>query len=213
MVVAASGAAAAIFVLELDCDDRASLAPHEAFQLRGDLFVVEVHVAEVLGVVGALLRGFCEEPVGKAAVADFGVRPWADAGDGVEAVFGAEFDEVAEIFLSGPVPLAFDFFVVDPDEVGGDDLDAGGFHLEDLGFPLGFGDAGVVHLAHDGQPGLAVEGEVLGVEAEDVAAGGSARRRGQRYSSRSRVRLRGRRRRSPSAAGRWPARGVWWKTT
>ena len=101
------------------------------------------------------------------------MRPGADAGDDVHAVFGAELDEAAEIFVAGPVPLAFDFFVMDPDDVGGDDLDAGGFHLEDFGFPLGFGNAGVVDFAHDGEPGFAVEGEVLGVEAEGVAGGGS----------------------------------------
>ena len=123
------------------------------------------------------------------------MRPGADAGDDVHAVFGAELDEVAEVFVAGPVPLAFDLFVVDPDEVGGDDLDAGGLHLEDFGFPLGFGDAGVVDFAHDGEPGFAVEGEVLGVEAEDVAVRAIWRRRGRRCSSRGRGRAWARRRR------------------
>src|ERR1019366_2692485 len=171
--VAASGAAAAVFVLELDGDDRAALVPHEAFELRGDLLVVEIDVVEVGGVVGAGLAGLAKQPVGKAAVADLSVRPGADAGDDVDAVPGTEPDEGAEIFLAGPVPLAFDFLVVDSYDVGGDDLDAGRLHLENLGLPLGFGDAGVMHLAHDGEPGLAVEGEVLRVEREDLARGGA----------------------------------------
>ena len=170
---AAVGAAAAVFVLDLDGDDRAALAPHKAFELGGDLLVVEIDVMEVGGVVGAGLAGLGEQPVGETAVADFGVRPRADAGDDVHAVPGTKLDEVAEIFLAGPVPLAFDFLVEDPDDVSGDDLDAGRLHLENFGLPLGLGDAGVMHLAHDGEPGLAVEGEVLRVEREHVAVRGA----------------------------------------
>ena len=60
MVGAAAGTSAVVLVFELDGDDGAAFGPHEAFELGGDLLVVEVDVVEVGGVVGALLRGLGE---------------------------------------------------------------------------------------------------------------------------------------------------------
>jgi hypothetical protein len=128
---------------------------------------------KVVGVVGADLWCFREQPVGEAAVADLSVGPGADARDDVHAVLCAELHEPPQVLLAGPVPLVFDLFVVDPDDVGRDDLHACRLHLEDLGLPLAFGDAGVVHLAHHREPGLAIEREVLRIEAEGVAGRGA----------------------------------------
>ena len=91
------------------------------------------------------------------------MAPGSDADVGIEAVLGTELDELMEVSVAGPVELAFDFFVVDPDDVGGDDGDSAGFHFEDFVFPLGMGEADVVEFAHDWDPGFVVLGEVLAV--------------------------------------------------
>src|ERR1700761_9457941 len=105
MVIAAQRTATAILVFELDCYHRATVAPHQPFKLRGDLLEVCVYIADVDGVVRTSLRGFFQQPVGKATVADLGVRPRSDAGDDVHAVLRAELDELAQILIAGPVPL------------------------------------------------------------------------------------------------------------
>ena len=167
----AESAAFVVLILQLHGDDWAALAPHQSLELLADLLVVGIDVAEIGWVVGALLRGLGEEPVGEASVANLRVRPVTDAGYDIHSMLGAELDEAAQVLLSRPIPLAFDLFVVDPDDVSGDDLNAGGLHLEDLVLPLGFGHARVVNLAHDRQPGLSVQCEILRVQAEEMAVG------------------------------------------
>jgi len=81
-------------------------------------------------------------------------------------MFLAELNKVPQVALTAPVEDTFGLLVMDPDDVAGDDLNSGGLHFEDLLLPLRLWIAGVVELAHDGEPGLAVEGEVLGVDAD-----------------------------------------------
>ena len=105
---------------------------------------------------------------------NFSVIPGADAHQNdYMPCLAAEFDKAAQIAVAGPVKLAFDLFVVNPENVSGDDVDSGGLHLEDFFLPFGLGNAGEVKLAHDGQPGLAVEGQVHGVEADGLPGRGS----------------------------------------
>ena len=62
---------------------------------------------------------------------------------------------------------------------------AGGFHLQQFFFPFGAGIAAEVELAHNGEPRLAVEGQVAFIEAEDVT--GRRRCRSAVIESRSRL--------------------------
>ena len=93
---------------------------------------------------------------------------WPNARQQIRSVTGTELGEGAQVALSAPIELAFDLLVMDPD-------DAGSLHLEDFVLPLRPWIARKVKLSHDGQPGLAVAGEVAAVDA-DRASGGRSRR-------------------------------------
>jgi len=142
-------------------------------ELEADLVEEEFDEVEIGGVVGAGVWQLLE-PVGEAAVAGFAVIPGAGPQPDVHTVLGAELDEVAKVAAAAPVEVAFDLFVVDPDDVGGDDVDAGGLHLEDLVLPLRLGEPGEVEFAHDREPGLAVEHKIAAIHLERVAVGGDA---------------------------------------
>ena len=72
----------------------------------------------------------------------------------------AKLHEAADIAIAAPVELAFLFFVMNPEEVGGHDLNAAGFHFQQFVFPLRTRIAGEMELAHHRQPGLAAAGEI-----------------------------------------------------
>nr|GFD33733.1 hypothetical protein [Tanacetum cinerariifolium] len=79
---ALAGFAAVVLVFELNADDGAAVFPKQAASLGPQLVPVGAHGGQVGGVVAAQGAGrqFLHEPVGKAAVAQFGVVPGTDAG-------------------------------------------------------------------------------------------------------------------------------------
>ena len=120
---AGTRAALRVLVLKLDGDDGTAVFPEQAFELIADLAVPGADRGEIHGIVLAG-RALLEHPIGQAAVAHFGVVPGADARDQIHAVFGAKLGKGAQVALARPVELALDLFVMDPDHVGGDDIDA-----------------------------------------------------------------------------------------
>ena len=92
----------------------------------------------------------------------------------------AYLQEFAQVAIAAPVPLAFFLFVVNPEDVGGDDGDAAGSHLLNLAPPFMLGHTAVVYLAHDGQDVLAADDEAAAVNLEcdavRVGAGAEAER-------------------------------------
>ena len=70
-----------------------------------------------LNVLGLLL-------VTQAAVAHFTVAPRAATDDDLQAGFTGELYELAQVLVSVPGPLVFNLLVVDPENIGGDDVDA-----------------------------------------------------------------------------------------
>jgi hypothetical protein len=87
----------------------------------------------------------------------------------------------AQIALSRPVELALDFLMVNPDDVGGDNVDPGRLHLEDLFVPARRRVAREVELPHHREPRLAVQAEETAVQADDIA--GTRPRRSPRRSA------------------------------
>jgi hypothetical protein len=162
-----------VFVFYLRAEDGAAVLEGQAVDLPADLVEEQLNEVEIGGVVGAGV-GELDEPIGEAAVADFAVRPGTDANPNVHVMPGAQLDKAAEVALAGPVELALHLFMVNPEDVGGDDVDARRLHLEDLVFPLRWRIAREVELAHDGKPGLAVEHEIAAVHLEGVAIRGCA---------------------------------------
>ena len=186
MVVARSGGAiAAVLVFELNADDGAAILPELPAQLLADLLVESLDFGEVDGIVAARAVLLARTQSGRPPLRASPCAQGPMRGIDVHAVLCAERDEGVEVAATAPVELALDLFVVHPDDVGGDDLDAAGLHLEDLGFPILPGYAGVVELAHDREPGLAIEDEVLRVHGEGLVIGpragseSSAHRRGR----------------------------------
>ena len=107
-------------------------------------------------------------PIGEAAVADLAVAPRPGAHDGEEANLAAGLEEGSQVFLSLPVPLALDLFVVVPKNIARDDFYAAGFHFLQRLAPLGAGIPGKMDLAHDGEPRLAVEEQAAAVERDFI---------------------------------------------
>ena len=97
------------------------------------------------------------------------MAPGAATDHGFQADLAAEFNEMAQVALTGPVELTLDFLVVDPEDVGGDDVNATGFHFEEFFAPLVFGITRVMELAHDRCPGASVKPQALAVQGEDGA--------------------------------------------
>src|SRR5271163_4862273 len=79
-----------------------------------------------------------------------------------------------EISLAGPIELAFDFLVMNPEDVCGDDLHTSSLHFQDFFFPVRFGVAGKVELAHHGQPRLGILNDVAAVDGKGVSGFGDA---------------------------------------
>ena len=159
------------FVVQLDADDGAAVFVEKAVELLANLGVIVAGEAHKRGIIPADDFALFQHPIGQPAIADFAVAPRADAGIDVQAVLGAELDELAKVSIAGPIELAFDFLVIDPDNVGGDDGDSPGFHLEYFIFPLLMGNTDVMELAHDRNPGIGVFGEVSAVDADLDALG------------------------------------------
>jgi len=109
-----------------------------------------------------------QKPVWKSSVANFTMRPRSDARIDVHAVFLAEFNEMPQVAFAGPIELAFDLFVMDPDNVGSNDGYPSGLHFQDFFFPLRRGDARVMEFTHYGKPGLSVHREVATVHAKNA---------------------------------------------
>src|SRR5215469_18974921 len=87
-------------------------------------------------------------------------------------MFAAERYEMAQITLSAPVKLAFNLFMVDPENVRGDDLDSARLHFQDLLLPVARRIARVMEFAHDRKPRLSVANQVALVGGEIVTIGG-----------------------------------------
>src|SRR5580704_18158584 len=111
----------AVFILQLHADDRTIVVPVEALQLFADLAVKALDVRQIGGVVGAHFR-FREHPIWKPAIARFAVDPRADAHDHVHPTLSAQLHKMPEVSLPGPIELAFDLFVMNPENVRGDYL-------------------------------------------------------------------------------------------
>ena len=140
-----------VLVFQLDADHRPAVFPQEPIKLLGDFPVEAADVIEIHRIVAPHLA-LGEDPVGKPAVAAFPVRPRAAADEREKAPAADELDEPAQVSLAGPIKLPLDLFVVDPKDVGRDDLDAARLHLEQFVVPIFLGIPAEVKLAHDAEP-------------------------------------------------------------
>jgi hypothetical protein len=95
----------------------------------------------------------------------------ADAHDHIDLVPAAERHKGAQVAVAFPAKAALLLLVVDPEDIGGEDVDAAQLDLDDLGLPLAGGAARVVELAADAKEGLAVQLHIVVGEADAVAAG------------------------------------------
>lgn len=124
-----------VFIVDLHADDRTAVAEKEPFYLPGYLFVQLLCARKKTFVQTAKLKGLSIHPVGDAAVADFSVIERTDPENDVQPVLSAQFNKPAEVPLAVEPENPFLFLVMDPEHIGGDNIDAAHFHLDKLVFP------------------------------------------------------------------------------
>lgn len=151
-------------VLDLDGDDRSAPGVVQPVQFGADARVVGLDEFEVGGVVGAGPGTGVLYPLGEPAVAGLAVGPGADPHDGVQSALGDHLQEGPEVPVAVEAEVSAVLFVVVPEEVGGDDVDAAGAHAQQLLAPAVTGVSGEVDLAHDREP--------RAVTAHEMGAGG-----------------------------------------
>ena len=157
-----------VFILKLDADDGASVFPEKAVELLANSPIKTGHIFEIRWIVDSC-RSFGDEPVWKATVAGLAMCPWPDPGIEIHMMFGTELRESTKIPVASPVELSFDLFVMNPDHVGRDDVDARSLHFENLLLPFVGWNSGEVEFAHHGKPGFFVEGEIALIQSDDVS--------------------------------------------
>jgi len=157
-----------VFIFKLDTDDRATVFPEKVVELLPDSPIKTGYILEVGWIVDAC-RSFGDQPVWQATVACLTMCPWPDSDIEIHMMFGAELRESTKIPVASPVELAFDLFVMNPYNVGRDDVDARSLHFENLLFPFVGWNSGEMEFAHHGKPGFSVEGEIALIQADDVS--------------------------------------------
>ena len=92
----------------------------------------------------------------------------AETNESVKVVLRAKLNEMPEIAAAAPIELALDFFVVNPKNIRGDDLDPTGFHLQKFVFPFRFGIAREMKLTHYREPRFPIQREETRIHFETV---------------------------------------------
>ena len=172
---------AVIFIFQLDADDRAAVLPKQAVQLAADFAVENRNRFQIAFVIGTEVPSFLQQPVRQTAVADFAVTPRAAAHDDFQSRVAGGLNKTAQIALARPVELTFNFFVMNPKNVGGHDVHAAGLHLEQFFAPLIFGAARVVKLAHHRRPRTAIKKQAVSVKRERGSIGRGCRAHVERF--------------------------------
>ena len=160
-----------VFVLELDAKDRPAVFPEQSLQLLADLSEIAADVSEVTRVIGPEFGALLNEPVRKSAIAALAMGPGSNAHERVQPMRAAKFDEVAKIAPSRPIKLALDLFLVNPEDVRGDNLNSARLHFHKLVFPALLRITRKMELAHDRKPRGASQRQVLAIDPELAAAG------------------------------------------
>ena len=157
-------------VLDLNADDRATVFPQQPLHLPVDLSVKAPDVFEIArGIFADVTAALRQQPVGEAAVAAFAVRPRPNAGVGEEAHLFAQLDKVPQIQRPTPVELPLHLLMVNPKDIRGGNGDAARLHLPQRFFPPRARVAGEMKLAHDGQPGAAIQREEMRIDGNRAA--------------------------------------------
>src|ERR1700691_5348770 len=81
-------------------------------------------------------------------------------------MFPAEFYKMPKISLPGQIELAFNLFVMNPENVGGNNLHSARLHFQNFFFPVRFGVTSKVELTHHGQPRLGIFQHIAAVDGE-----------------------------------------------
>ena len=156
-------AAATVLVVELGSQHGSAVLPLQPLHLGEDLTVEALYVRKERGILIAQPAALAEHPVGNAAVAHLAMAEGTQTQDDGHVFLPTDLQEAAQIALSVPAVDALFFLDVVPEYVGGYDGDPALLHFAHLLRPLVDGDAGVVHLAHDGTDAVAVNHQTLAV--------------------------------------------------
>jgi len=86
-------------------------------KLLADLRIELFHLGKINRVIGAH-RALLEHPVRQPAVANLAVVPGTDARIEQHSVPGAQFGKSSQVSLAAPIELAFNLFVMNPENIG-----------------------------------------------------------------------------------------------
>src|SRR5258708_11771052 len=103
------------------------------------------------------------------------MAPRADAHDNLQSDLMGQLDKATQIARPGPVPLAFDFLMVNPKDIAGDDIDAARLHFEQFVSPFALRVARIMKLAHYRCPQPAIKPETLAIGGDRRAVRPSGR--------------------------------------
>ncbi len=148
--------AVAVFIFNLDADHRPSVLAHHALGLFRQLRPVTAHMGQIPWIVLPQGEPALNQPVGETAVAAFAVIPRPDPQPHRHLQCSAGFQKTPQIPGAGEVPLVLLFFMVNPENIAGNDSDAACPHFEDRFPPLVRMPAGKVELPHHRQDRPAV---------------------------------------------------------
>ena len=85
--------------------------------LISDLGIKLFNMLQVDSIVSAG-GTFGNYPIGKPAIPHLCVNPWTDARINVHSMGLTQLNKVPKISLTGPIPLSFNLFMMNPDDVG-----------------------------------------------------------------------------------------------
>ena len=108
-----------------------------------------------------LSAAFFKQPIGKSAVSRFAMRPRTHAQKHGHIELAADSAELFEVAVARKIKRSLHLLMVDPEQIGGNDLNAALLHFLKLSFPILFGNTGKMHFSHAVDIGLSISCEIL----------------------------------------------------
>ena len=160
-------ARAAIFVVELSCNDGAAIFPLQSLHLRENLPIELLYISQEGLVLGTQLAALRKNPVRNTAIAHLTMTERPDAQHDGHLFLTAHLEEAAQIALSVPAEDGLLLLDMVPKHVGGNHRDAAFLDLAHLLLPFVGRNARVVDLTHDGAYSPSVNHQAITVPRHD----------------------------------------------
>ena len=159
-----------VLVLDLRANDGAAILVKQPLNLLPDLGKQYLRVPQILLVITSQIERSAKQPIGEAAVAHLAVAKRPDTQDNEHMMFPAELNKFVQVLITAPVEPALDLLVMNPDNIGGDDIQTAHLHLDDLILPCIFVHSGEMSFTADCIKGFPIHLHKVVVEAQHVSS-------------------------------------------